>query len=158
MEGLSLRARYKAIEILLTRKYIPPEVTQKYICPNVGLLCGCLDHNKWCNNILKSCIRCGRIIVKPLWGYTSHYCSNCKCLGGPCPKANTYYSYYCIEHNSDNTIYIQELYNKGLFDINKLIKVAEKMNDTRLVNFLRNGKHIIVDDEEWLEMMMPVYQ
>jgi len=143
LKNVSLRGRYKAIEILLSKSpiNIPVELSRLYICPNVGLLCGCLDPEESCYMKHNWCARCGDSILH--LNDTMHYCSKCKCHYTWCFRQNTHYTDYCPGHNIDELLVLEVLNLNGYLceeTKNKLIRVAEYMNDQRCIKGLLTGE------------------
>lgn len=153
-EYFSLNARRKFVEILLSKEptYLPCEVSNKYICPYIGMICGCIKKfdNKCPNAIYHfgDCVRCGRIfeVGRRNWHglFSYHYCLRCQCrYDNGCFKENTGYSKYCIEHNYADLCNIKKLYKIGLINKDKLLKMAFMFNDQRLINYIVNDNDIV---------------
>lgn len=157
MEGLSLKAWHKLVEILLSKDPInlPPEITKVYINPDIGHICGCTDLEKYCTNkiTLRNCARCGNttaennIYFRDGNRYYFHWCHLCKCKNHWCSYQNLIYNKKCLnclyELQEDLWSYdpyceIERLLEYGLLDYNKIKRLAIKNDDNRLIEYFKN--------------------
>ena len=150
LEGLSFKAWHKLIQILLSKDpvNIPYEVTEIYITPFVGYICGCTELYNPCEHPLlkNNCARCGDIEPDI---ELSHWCYDCGCWK-QCGNSNILMNRYCedcetlekddiqigIINQNDVKLIIRRFMKLGFLNIDKIKAFAEKYNEKELLKLI----------------------